>query len=159
MLLPAAPTTPRNNNNNNNNNPFSISSVCTPSASTSSRYGSRDLFQSEKDFDNENNNNISYPQQQINSFEFKEDNNNNNKVESAAIFTISSDYCNIIPKRRPPLNRAIPPIPESKSNESIISAQSNSLGQNRRLSSFNQNHLIQNNNKNLKGNSKNTRKG
>lgn len=30
-------------------------------------------------------------------------------------------------KRRPPLNRAIPPIPESKSNESIMSQASKSL--------------------------------
>lgn len=51
---------------------------------------------------------------------------------TSSISAINFDVSNIGPsygfdKRRPPLNRAIPPIPESKSNESIMSQASKSV--------------------------------
>ena len=51
---------------------------------------------------------------------------------TSSLSAINFDVSNTGPsygfdKRRPPLNRAIPPIPESKSNESIMSQASKSL--------------------------------
>lgn len=137
MLLPTTPSTTTRNNNLTTTN----SSLYTP---LSSRYDSRDLFQRNESADSfldlENNNFQSTLNDPI------EDNNNNFVEQQYNNNNNNSDYnISIIPKRRPPLNRAIPPIPESKSNESIISAQSNFT--NRRLNS--NRAVILNTNKNL----------